>query len=44
VPTEEFVAYLNAENCPSAGLIVRMRNVAERFDRMRTARGDTRDR
>lgn len=40
VPGEEFASYLNGETSPSASLIVRMRNLADRFDRMRTARRD----
>jgi hypothetical protein len=43
VPNTDFASYLNAETSPSAAMIVRMRNLADRFDRMRAARRDSRD-
>lgn len=43
VTAEEFASYLSGETSPSASLIVRMRNLADRFDRMRTARREGRD-
>jgi hypothetical protein len=42
VPSADFGAYLKGESSPSASMIVRMRNLADRFDKMRSARRDTR--
>lgn len=43
VPAADFASYLKGETSPSAAMIVRMRNLADRFDKMRTARRDPRD-
>ena len=40
VPTDDFAAYLSGETSPSASLMVRMRRLADRFAKMRSARRD----
>ncbi|MDT5014111.1 MAG: hypothetical protein QOD39_271, partial [Mycobacterium sp.] len=43
VPSDDFASYLKGEVSPSAALIVRMRNLADRFEKMRSTRRDPRD-
>jgi hypothetical protein len=38
VPSEDLTSYLRGETSPAASMIVRMRNLADRFDKMRAAR------
>ncbi len=42
VPNDDFAAYLSGKTSPSASLMVRMRKLADRFAKMRTARRDER--
>ena len=42
VPSDDFAAYLSGETSPPASLMVRMRKLADRFAKMRSAQpGDT---
>ena len=43
VPNNDFAAYLSGETSPSAALMVRMRNLAERFSKMRSTRRDDKE-
>jgi hypothetical protein len=38
VPAEEFEAYIDGENSPSASLMIRMRRLSDRFAKMRAQR------
>jgi len=40
VPTDDFVSYLSGKASPPASLMVRMRKLADRFAKMRSARDD----
>lgn len=43
VPNDDFAAYLRGATSPSAALIVRMRNLTQRFENMRSTRRSDKD-
>ncbi len=43
VPSDDLASYLKGETSPSASLIVRMKKLADRFEKMRSTRRDSRD-